>query len=61
MKRNELVTELLHDCPIELLDAHETIADAIRSGHELTAILAMPEMQLCPETYYWLSTKQFND
>lgn len=61
MTRNELAIELLRDCPTELLDVHETIADAIRSGDELAAILAMPEMQLCPETYYWLSTKQLND
>lgn len=61
MTRNELATELLRGCPAELLDVHETIADAVRSGDELATILAMPEMQLCSETYYWLSTKQFND
>jgi hypothetical protein len=44
-----------------LLIVHEIIADAIRSGNALVTVLAMPEMQFCPDTYYWLSTKQLND
>jgi hypothetical protein len=61
MTRNELAIELLRDCPTELLDVHEIIADAIRSGDALVTVLAMPEMQFCPDTYYWLFTKQLND
>jgi len=61
MTSNELAIELLRDCPTELLDVHEIIADAIRSGDALVTVLSMPEMQFCPETYYWLSTKQIND
>ena len=61
MTRNELTIELLRGCPAKLLDVHETIADAIRSGDELATILAMPEMEFCSETYHWLLTKQLID
>ena len=53
----QIAAELMHGCPSESREDHETIADAIRGGVLLIDILGMPEVNRWPETCAWLISK----
>jgi hypothetical protein len=54
MNRNQIANELLEGCPDEARIDHIILATAIRAGAPKATILAMPEADRWPETYFWL-------
>lgn len=54
MRREQIAAELLANVPAESRADHELIANEIRGGSAREQILSMAEVDLWPETYFWL-------
>ncbi len=56
-ENRRLAEELMEGCPEDLLDDHETIADAISADLPGDDILDLPEMESYSDTYVWIKDR----